>query len=576
MNKTIKTKESVRNIKTINRRSNLRHYIRKKQISNLRVKDINNNQSTNEINDTNATNNTVGTITNAQKIAAVNTAIQAKKIIINKRNRNNSSKYDTEYNADDKTVIDDNDYHYDNSEYSYADTNTNDAQSYNHKSYIEKKMNKRISKTDYKDVKYIIENTDIEDIKAENNYQSTRIKQKPENFTSTGNSYDETERISLSEIIHRHSINKYQKKLKEQNSNINSSQVSNKSSLSPKNILNNSYTYIKRKVTDGTNLFVYGGGLIILVLITLFIGMFSSLSSDSGTDTSTLNLSEEVLAYTTVIQAYAIEYGIEDYVPLIQAVMMQESGGQGDDPMQSSACGYNKEYPDGITNADYSIDCGVHYLSDCIVKANVESTTDMEHIKLALQGYNFGSGYITWAVTNFGGYTASNAKVYSDQKKSELNTSVYGDVDYVEHVLRYYHLGGNLVEIAITQIGNTGNVYWEWYGFSSRVEWCACFVSWCANESGCLNVTVPKFSGVEEGISWYKNNSRWQDSSYTPNVCDLIFFDWNSDNDPDHVGIVEKIEDGYIYTIEGNSSDEVKERKYQLGYIRIYGYGVVQ
>ena len=232
--------------------------------------------------------------------------------------------------------------------------------------------------------------------------------------------------------------------------------------------------------------------------------------------------------------------------------------------------------PNGIIEAEYFIDCGVHYFSDCLTLAKDNSISDTKNISLALQGYNFGKGYITWAIEHFDGYTKANAKVFSDQKKAELQTDVYGDPNYVAHVLQYYHLGnGDIVAIAKSQVGNVGGrPYWSWYGFDSHVEWCACFVSWCANESGQLNITVPKFSRVEDGIKWYKDNGSWQDENYIPKSGDLIFFDWNNDNDPDHVGIVEKVEKGYIYTIEGHSRDECKEKQYKLTSLIIYGYGI--
>ena len=251
------------------------------------------------------------------------------------------------------------------------------------------------------------------------------------------------------------------------------------------------------------------------------------------------------------------------------------------DPMQSSECEYNIKYPkqpDGITDAEYSIDCGIHYLSDCLKLANVTSPSDIDNISLGLQGYNFGKGYISWAVQYFGGYTSANAKVYSDQKKTELGADVYGDPDYVVHVLRYYHIGNmGIVEVAKSQVGNVGGeIYWKWYGFENYVNWCACFVSWCANESGDLNVTVPKFSRVEDGIQWFKDNNRWENNSYLTNSGDLIFFDWNNDNDPDHVGIVEGVDNLYVYTIEGNSNDECKEKEYLRSDNIIYGYGKIK
>lgn len=116
------------------------------------------------------------------------------------------------------------------------------------------------------------------------------------------------------------------------------------------------------------------------------------------------------------------------------------------------------------------------YLAECLKKANVKDPLDTENISLALQGYNFSNGYIQWAIEHFGGYTRANAKVFSDEKKVELQVKVYGDTEYVPHILRYYHIGnGNIVLIAKSQVGNVGgSKYWKWYGFDSRVSWCAC------------------------------------------------------------------------------------------------------
>ena len=99
--------------------------------------------------------------------------------------------------------------------------------------------------------------------------------------------------------------------------------------------------------------------------------------------------SAEVEAYEPLIRQYARQYGIEEYVELIKAVMMQESGGQGSDPMQASECGYNTRYPNtpnGITDPEYSIDVGIQNLAACLREADVESPVDMNHITLPLQG----------------------------------------------------------------------------------------------------------------------------------------------------------------------------------------------
>mgnify|MGYP005793575229 FL=1 len=214
--------------------------------------------------------------------------------------------------------------------------------------------------------------------------------------------------------------------------------------------LKGSLIFIKRTALSVSNLIGAGISLILLLVLLLFIGVFAALSDNSSVSSTNAPLSVEVLAYTGTIEKYAKQYEMEDYIPIIQAVMMQESGGKGTDPMQSSECPYNTKYPNkpnAIQEPEYSIDVGIHYLSDCFKSAQVKDSFDNEHIFLALQGYNYGNGYIDWAVKNFGGYSKANAKVFSDQKKAELGTDVYGDPNYVEHVMRYVSLGfGNYRE----------------------------------------------------------------------------------------------------------------------------------
>ena len=270
-------------------------------------------------------------------------------------------------------------------------------------------------------------------------------------------------------------------------------------------------SYVLTKAVHGiSHLWSYRTGLIILVVITLFIGVFACLSDNGGINSEIEPLSAEVLAYEETITKYAEQFKIEDYVPILEAIMMQESGGKGNDPMQSSESGFNTKYPrkpNGITDADYSIEVGVQTFLDCLTRAKVDNPSDTEKLYLALQGYNYGSGYIEWAVSNFGGYSKANAKVFLDMKKCELDWITYGDPDYVPHILRYYHFSSvDIVIVAKFQVGNIdGKPYWSWYGFDHRVEWCACFVSWCANESGISDITIPKFSRVEDGIQWFKN-----------------------------------------------------------------------
>lgn len=139
---------------------------------------------------------------------------------------------------------------------------------------------------------------------------------------------------------------------------------------------------------------------------------------------------------------------------------------------------------------------------------------------------------------------------------------------------------GEIVTVALSQLGNVGGQpYWSWYGFESRVDWCACFVSWCANECGYLDTgVIPRFASCSIGIQWFRERGLWQDGSYEPRPGDLIFFDWDDEDEgqdgaADHVGIVEKVEDGIVYTVEGNSGNACRERQYVIGHAEIYGYG---
>lgn len=139
-----------------------------------------------------------------------------------------------------------------------------------------------------------------------------------------------------------------------------------------------------------------------------------------------------------------------------------------------------------------------------------------------------------------------------------------------------------IVDVAISQLGNVnGQPYWSWYGFGSRVEWCACFVSWCANECGYIdNGIIPKYSYCPTGADWFKQRGQWADREVIPEPGMIIFFDWarrgGPDGETDHTGIVEKVENGRVYTIEGNSGNACRERSYPIGWHEIYGYGIPQ
>lgn len=331
-----------------------------------------------------------------------------------------------------------------------------------------------------------------------------------------------------------------------------------------------------------------GGGVLSLLIVTIVVLFGCGIALFGGGSGSRYTpVSAEVEAYDPIIREYAEQYHIGEYVDLIKAVMMQESGGQGSDPMQASECGYNTRFPNvpnGITDPAYSVQVGIQELAACLRLADVENPVDMEHIRLALQGYNYGEGYITWAKSHYGGYSVVNAMEYSTMMAERNHWESYGDQNYVNHVLQYYPLGhafliGSgqaLVEVARSQLGNVGGEpYWRWYGFSERVEWCACFVSWCADQCGLIESgVVPKFSYCDDGIAWFQSQGRWKERTETPQPGDLIFFDWDHDGHANHVGIVELYENGIVHTIEGNSGDRCILRQYGFNDPSIIGYGI--
>lgn len=155
----------------------------------------------------------------------------------------------------------------------------------------------------------------------------------------------------------------------------------------------------------------------------------------------TAAVSADVERYSDKITTYAQQYGIPSFVAVIKCVMMAESGGRGTDVMQCSECPYNERFskaPNSITDVDYSIEVGIKYLAECLKQAGCTSPGDMPRLSLALQGYNYGNGYIGWAQKNYGGYSQANAQEFSNIMKAKLGWSGYGNPNYVSAVLKYY------------------------------------------------------------------------------------------------------------------------------------------
>ena len=189
-----------------------------------------------------------------------------------------------------------------------------------------------------------------------------------------------------------------------------------------------------------------------------------------------------------------------------------------------------------------------------------------------------------WIMVNHWGTLITNKPIRLEP--SERINNAYRNID-PEEDWNYGIYGSDdmIVQVALSQIGNVGGEpYWSWYGFGSRVEWCACFVSWCADQCGYIETGVcPKYAGCVNGVAWFKEHNQWVDGSETPSPGMIIFYDWDSPNGEsgpqdglsDHTGIVERVENGIVYTVEGNSGDSCRQCQRAVGNYEILGYGVL-
>lgn len=173
---------------------------------------------------------------------------------------------------------------------------------------------------------------------------------------------------------------------------------------------------------------------------------------------------------------------------------------------------------------------------------------------------------------------------FTEEQKSQVEELLAQDDSMWAAVLYgVYGSDDQIVMVALSQLGNVGGEpYWSWYGFGSRVEWCACFVSWCADQCGYIEMgVIPKYAGCVNGVQWFRDRGQWAENDIEPAPGMIIFFDWDNkgssgpqDGESDHTGIVERVENGVVYTVEGNSGDACRENHYPVGYYEILGYGV--
>lgn len=240
--------------------------------------------------------------------------------------------------------------------------------------------------------------------------------------------------------------------------------------------------------------------------------------------------------------------------------------------------GFTEAVLDGLSFEDVTegnrLDSTLRQIEEAMKEAGLEQEAVRAEVLyvMVLSDFADDPGFISQLVSCF--YTGISHSVLAEKVNAVFGVEI--TVEQLAQLMEWAM--PDLLSIAMAQLGNVGGeIFWRWYGFESRVEWCAIFVSWCASQSGLLSAgMLPRFSVCDEGVRWFVFHNRWQEGSYTPSPGDIIFFDWafnGQDGNTDHVGIVERVENGRVYTIEGNSGDACRERSYPIGYYEIQGYG---
>ena len=306
------------------------------------------------------------------------------------------------------------------------------------------------------------------------------------------------------------------------------------------------------------------------------------------------NPGQMILQWEHLVREACEKYGIPEYVNMILAIIQVESGGDAErfpDIMQASES--QGLSPNTIDDPELSIDRGTHYFAQLLSKARDLHLDD----RAALQAYNYGEDFLNWLATTNNQYSFFQAELYAREKSNRQTVTythpvalaygfswryAYGNMFYVPIVTNYLWLeNSDFLEAAINEIGTIhGEKYWRWYGFEGRVEWCAIFVSWVADQVGYLNQEkIIKTANCLQMINWLteKGNYKKASENYHPQPGDLIFFDWNGGGTgKDHVGIVEFTDGNIIQTVEGNTADKVARRTYFINDPSISGYGILQ
>lgn len=316
-------------------------------------------------------------------------------------------------------------------------------------------------------------------------------------------------------------------------------------------------------------------------------------SAGGGITGELINPPPTVTKWRSEVERICKQYGLEEYVNVILAIIWEETGGDesySPDIMQSSES-INGQMG-GITDPVKSIEQGVKHFASVLKSAKDNGISELA----AIQSYNYGGGFISWLKRQNKDYSFEAGVDFSKEQSGGQQVTYtnplakdfgswrynYGNMFYVKLVTQHIKAsGGKIVEIAQKELESGsqagGQRYWSWYGFNGRVEWCATFVSYVADKAGLIaDGKVPKHASCAMGVSWFNERGKYKprSSGYTPQAGDIIYFDWSGGGTGgDHVGLVEKVEGNTVHTIEGNSGDALARRTYSLSDSVISGYG---
>lgn len=205
---------------------------------------------------------------------------------------------------------------------------------------------------------------------------------------------------------------------------------------------------IRRKVllwiggilTSTVGIYILMGSTIAVLMIVLL----SVLGEQAGHNIETehigsyemVQIPEALLKYEDDIKEALEKHELsESFLPILMAIAAQESGGSVPDIFQSSE---SLGLPPNSIGPKESIDQGVKYFKQLVDMAEVENAQD-ENLNIALQSYNFGEGFISYAQDK-GGYSESVAQSFSKMMAGQMGWSSYGDPSYVQNVSKY--IGG--------------------------------------------------------------------------------------------------------------------------------------